>query len=91
MSVGSKRNGNGNTSRARPLRFTSSTRRKVGRPSSLTMERRARVVRAVLALRANCHKVVAAELGVSPETYRNWVAEVKRELIAKEMAKRGRP
>lgn len=72
-------------------RFTSSTRRKVGRPSSLTMERRARVVRAVLALRANCHKVVAGELGVTLNTYRNWVAEVKRELIAKEMAKRGRP
>lgn len=69
--------------------FTPTTRRKVGRPSSLTAERRARVVRAVLALQANRHKVVAAELGVSPETYRNWVAEVKRELIAKEMAKRG--
>lgn len=102
---GSKRNGNtsrarpleagmsvGQRSRFTPppaRRLTPPQRRKAGRPSSLTPARRARVERALTALQGNRHKVVAAELGVSLGTYRNWVAEVKRELIAAQRAKRG--
>lgn len=70
-------------------RLTPPQRRKVGRPSALTPARRARVERALTALQGNRHKVVAAELGVTLNTYRNWVAEVKRELIAAQRAKRG--